>query len=81
MNTLYQSFCASGIFIWCYRYSSTSVYTELRDGKRADDDGSRLLTIENHLGVGVTVTLEEQDTTPVGITASARSRVSRKPVE
>lgn len=41
------------------RYSSTSVYTELRAGKRDDDDGSRLLSIENHLGVPATVTLEE----------------------
>lgn len=63
------------------RYSSTSVYTELRDGKRADDDGSRLLTIENHLGVGVTVTLEEEDAASTGLTAAVKSRVARKPVE
>ena len=41
------------------RYSTTSVYTELRDGIRDDDDGSRILTIENHLGVVVRVTLED----------------------
>lgn len=45
---------------WMNRYSTTSVYTELRDGAREDDDGSRLLTIENHLGLAVSVTLEEQ---------------------
>lgn len=37
------------------------MYTELRDGARDGDDGSRLLTIENHLGVAVSVTLEEED--------------------
>lgn len=42
------------------RYSTTSVYTELRDGAREGDDGSRLLTIENHLGVPVVVTLEDE---------------------
>lgn len=45
-----------------HRYSTTSVYTELRDGARDGDDGSRLLTIENHLGVPVSVTLEDDDT-------------------
>lgn len=45
-----------------HRYSTTSVYTELRDGAREDDDGSRLLTVENHLGVPVVVTLEDDDT-------------------
>lgn len=43
------------------RYSTTSVYTELRDGARDGDDGSRLLTIENHLGIPVSVTLEEDE--------------------
>lgn len=37
------------------------MYTELRDGARDGDDGSRLLTIENHLGVPVSVTLEDDD--------------------
>lgn len=41
------------------RYSTTSVYTEMRDGTRDGDDGSRILTIENHLGVTVTITLED----------------------
>lgn len=43
------------------RYSTTSVYTELRYGTGEGDDGSRLLTIENHLGVPVTVSLEHTD--------------------
>lgn len=42
-----------------HRYSTTSVYTELRDGTDGDD-GTRLLTIENHLGVPVRVTLEDK---------------------
>lgn len=37
------------------------MYTELRDGAGDGDDGSRLLTIENHLGVPVSVTLEEDE--------------------
>lgn len=39
-----------------YRYSTKSVYTELRDG--AQDD-SRVLVVENHLGLIVTVSLED----------------------
>ena len=38
------------------RYSTKSVYTELRDG--AGDD-SRVLVVENHLGLVVTVSLED----------------------
>lgn len=56
------------------RYSTTSVYTELRDGAREGDDGSRLLTIENHLGVPVVVTLEDDGTGGDGdFSASASS--------
>lgn len=56
------------------RYSTTSVYTELRHGTRDDDDGSRLLTIENHLGVAVRVLLEGVPPTGRGRGARRKSR-------
>lgn len=40
---------------------------------RDDDDGSRLLTIENHLGVAVTVTLEDDDAAEISPSASTKS--------
>ncbi|CAM9288314.1 unnamed protein product, partial [Ectocarpus sp. 8 AP-2014] len=54
------------------RYSTTSVYTEQRDGNDGDD-GTRLLTIENHLGVPVRVTLED-DASSSGAAAREKGR-------